>query len=229
MTPPDPLQALRQQVEKWHDTMEDVHVYLADECDFGVLDKHPACPLWERTLEAAENMQPVLAYLASALASPEPPADAPPVPEPHDPETCGCEDDADWCPANPNAANLMEQAHRLIAECSPYLKDGETPAECIARNRKDIDSLLTLLAREKAKNEARPEPDATPDEGTALDATPQYFDGLLRMLEDEEQESCNGNRCYTLSIEQMADVREAMLRARDQAALRQPPPEGPKE
>lgn len=33
--------------------------------------------------------------------------------------------------------------------CAPYLKEGETPAECLARNRRDIDVLMTLLAREK--------------------------------------------------------------------------------
>lgn len=39
-------------------------------------------------------------------------------------------------------------------ECAPYLKDGESHAECIVRNRRDIDTLLTLLAREKARMEA---------------------------------------------------------------------------
>ena len=37
-------------------------------------------------------------------------------------------------------------------DCEPYLKDdGEQPAECLARNRKDIDALVTLLAQEKAQ------------------------------------------------------------------------------
>lgn len=40
-----------------------------------------------------------------------------------------------------------------LAACAPYLKDDETPAECIERNRKDIDALMTLLAREKAQVE----------------------------------------------------------------------------
>ncbi len=34
-----------------------------------------------------------------------------------------------------------------------YLKDGETPAACVARNRADIDRLMTMLAREKRRSE----------------------------------------------------------------------------
>lgn len=41
-----------------------------------------------------------------------------------------------------------------IAECGPYLKDGESPASCIARNRADVHSMLTLLANEKKRCEA---------------------------------------------------------------------------
>ena len=40
----------------------------------------------------------------------------------------------------------------LIAECAPFLKDDETPAECIRRNRKDVDGCLSLLVAEKRKN-----------------------------------------------------------------------------
>lgn len=49
-----------------------------------------------------------------------------------------------WCM---ESTALEDRA--LIAACAPYLKDGETPAECIARNRADIDSVLTLLAQAK--------------------------------------------------------------------------------
>lgn len=35
-----------------------------------------------------------------------------------------------------------------------YLKDGETVAECIARNRKDVSTTLTLLAKCKGEKEA---------------------------------------------------------------------------
>jgi hypothetical protein len=62
----------------------------------------------------------------------------------------------------PNTRTLRnkmdEAAHRIhrqrIEECAPYLKEGETPAECIARNRADVDSTLALLAREKRIAEA---------------------------------------------------------------------------
>lgn len=34
----------------------------------------------------------------------------------------------------------------LIDACAPYLKEGETPAECILRNRADSSAVLKLLA-----------------------------------------------------------------------------------
>lgn len=34
-------------------------------------------------------------------------------------------------------------------DVAPYLKDGETPADCIARNRNDVDIVLGLLTKEK--------------------------------------------------------------------------------
>ncbi len=40
-----------------------------------------------------------------------------------------------------------------LGDCRPYLKDGETVAECIARNRKDADMLLGELAKERLKRE----------------------------------------------------------------------------
>jgi hypothetical protein len=46
------------------------------------------------------------------------------------------------------------EALRKVAEleaCKPYLKDGETPAECIQRNRDDAGRALKLLAAEKNK------------------------------------------------------------------------------
>lgn len=35
--------------------------------------------------------------------------------------------------------------------CAPYLKDGETPVQCIERNRRDLDMTLGLLATEKER------------------------------------------------------------------------------
>ncbi len=46
------------------------------------------------------------------------------------------------------------QAPRLIQSMERYLKAGETPIECVERNRADVDSMLTLLADEKRKSEA---------------------------------------------------------------------------
>ena len=37
----------------------------------------------------------------------------------------------------------------------PHLKDGETPAECVKRNRAEVDLVLGLLAKEKARVETR--------------------------------------------------------------------------
>ena len=43
---------------------------------------------------------------------------------------------------------------KLITACEPYLKDGETPAECIQRNRDDTGAVMKLLEKEKRKYEA---------------------------------------------------------------------------
>ena len=64
---------------------------------------------------------------------------------------------AEFCEGNvlyqPAGAELRRQ-DELLAACEPYLKDGETPAERIRRERRDTDAVLTLLAREKLKSEA---------------------------------------------------------------------------
>jgi hypothetical protein len=39
-----------------------------------------------------------------------------------------------------------EAAHRFLSECTPFLKEGESPKECIERNRADADAVLALLA-----------------------------------------------------------------------------------
>ena len=40
-----------------------------------------------------------------------------------------------------------------IADCSPYLKDGETPAQCIERHRREVDAVLSLLVKEREKQD----------------------------------------------------------------------------
>ena len=52
------------------------------------------------------------------------------------------------------AAAELRRLHNQIAACEPYLKEGETPAERIERDHKDSLALMTLLAREKTKNDA---------------------------------------------------------------------------
>jgi len=39
----------------------------------------------------------------------------------------------------------------VLSSCQPYLKQGETPAECIKRNRDDSIALMELLAAERIK------------------------------------------------------------------------------
>jgi len=46
---------------------------------------------------------------------------------------------------------LRDLASEPDAATAVYLKDGETPAECIARNRADADATLTLLAQARAQ------------------------------------------------------------------------------
>lgn len=50
-------------------------------------------------------------------------------------------DDGDWV------------AYELLADCEPYLKEGETPAECIERNRQDAQQMMSYLADERKKCE----------------------------------------------------------------------------
>ena len=47
-------------------------------------------------------------------------------------------------------ARSDQARQQLETDLSPFLKDGETPAECVIRNRKDVDTALSLLVKEKA-------------------------------------------------------------------------------
>jgi hypothetical protein len=42
--------------------------------------------------------------------------------------------------------------HDLVAACEPYLKEGETPAERIERERGDTEAVCRLYAKEREKN-----------------------------------------------------------------------------
>ena len=48
------------------------------------------------------------------------------------------------------AGSKINSMKRDLDACRPYLKEGETPAECLARNRMDIGRLMGFLATEKA-------------------------------------------------------------------------------
>lgn len=59
-------------------------------------------------------------------------------------------------PPGRSMVDRMQQAEAAIEACAPHLKDGETPADCIARNRADVDAALALLAkRAEERDEAR--------------------------------------------------------------------------
>lgn len=52
--------------------------------------------------------------------------------------------------------SVQKQYEKYAADCyacTPYLKEGETPAECIARNRADTQSVLRMLAEDRTKLE----------------------------------------------------------------------------
>ena len=48
----------------------------------------------------------------------------------------------------------VRELRQMLADCEQYLKDGETPAQRIERERRDTEAVLTLLLREKQKTEA---------------------------------------------------------------------------
>ena len=56
-------------------------------------------------------------------------------------------------PDGPEAADRIERLERALGDCSDYLKPGETPAERMARDQKDVLALMRLLQREKERVE----------------------------------------------------------------------------
>lgn len=59
----------------------------------------------------------------------------------------------DEAKANARLIADAPRMHDLLAACEPYLKDGETPAQRIERERRDTAAALELLVREKRKTE----------------------------------------------------------------------------
>jgi hypothetical protein len=54
-------------------------------------------------------------------------------------------------PISAVSARLVADRIRILADCAEYLKPGETPAQCIQRNRDDVSLALAELARCKAE------------------------------------------------------------------------------
>ena len=50
-----------------------------------------------------------------------------------------------------SGAAILKEAAKMLEACAPYLKDGETPAQRIERERKDGAAVLGLLAKEKRR------------------------------------------------------------------------------
>jgi DNA-binding transcriptional MerR regulator len=63
-------------------------------------------------------------------------------------------------PSNMVAVPLdkLEDMQRRLNDCEEYLKEDETPAECIARNRKDTNTTLKLLAKCMGEKKALEQP-----------------------------------------------------------------------
>jgi hypothetical protein len=52
----------------------------------------------------------------------------------------------------------LQDMQRRLSDCEEYLKEDETPAECIARNRKDANTILKLLAKCMGEKKALEQP-----------------------------------------------------------------------
>jgi hypothetical protein len=63
-------------------------------------------------------------------------------------------------PSNMVAVPLdkLQDMQRRLSDCEEYLKEDETPAECIARNRKDANTTLKLLAKCMGEKKALEQP-----------------------------------------------------------------------
>ena len=48
----------------------------------------------------------------------------------------------------------LSRTEVLVESCAPFLKDDETPAECIRRNRKDVEGCMTMLVAERREKGA---------------------------------------------------------------------------
>ncbi len=51
-----------------------------------------------------------------------------------------------------DAAAELLRLHALVSACEPYLKEDETPAERIERERRDTEAVCRLYAKERERN-----------------------------------------------------------------------------
>jgi len=81
-------------------------------------------------------------------------------------------------PSNMVAVPLdkLQDMQRRLSDCEEYLKEDETPAECIARNRKDANTTLKLLAKSMGEKKALEQPTVAKLNDEYLRDT--YVDGL---------------------------------------------------
>ena len=119
---------------------------------------------------------------------------------------------------------------RRLDECRPYLKDGETPAQCIKRNRADVDVALGLLAKEKQKAESAA-PSAGPDVQERTDAEIAR-DEVIARAESAESSLSALREALKAEIAWMDERRNApgittlgMIQERLRALLASPTPE----
>lgn len=48
----------------------------------------------------------------------------------------------------------VRELHQMLADCEQYLKEGETPAQRIERERRDTEAVLNLLILEKQRTQS---------------------------------------------------------------------------
>lgn len=48
----------------------------------------------------------------------------------------------------------VRELRQMLADCEQYLKEGETPAQRIERERRDTEAVLNLLIREKQRTQS---------------------------------------------------------------------------
>ena len=81
---------------------------------------------------------------------------------------------------------MCAKLRQMLADCEQYLKDGETPAQRIERERRDTEAVLNLLIRERAQERAHA--------GKALQHRAALQQRVARTLPDQraDRPQCTG-------------------------------------